>query len=136
MLALISVSACSESRSCTEAGCLSFVRVGIAFASELTADDVEVVVEHDGQSFACDFGATSDPCHEGFDPGPSSASEAASERFAVLLDDTPRLLQITVTSGDKSETQIIRPEYERRQPNGPDCPPICLASSSRLEFGL
>jgi len=89
------------------------------FASELTDDDVEVVVEHDGQSVACDFGATSDPCHRGFDPGFASASEAAGERFAILLDETPQQLQTRVTSGDKSETQIIRPEYERSQRGQP-----------------
>lgn len=43
----------SFGKSCTDIGCLTFVRVELAFASELNSDSIQVVVEHDDQSFVC-----------------------------------------------------------------------------------
>jgi hypothetical protein len=136
--------ACSGSpldfgRSCTEVGCLTFVRIELAFASGLTRDDIQVVVEHDGKSFSCDFGADSDPCHRGFAPGfdpvrTTGTSDAG--RAVILLDEAPPTLRITVTSAGGSETQIVEPVYVRSQPNGPDCPPTCSSASVLSEFAL
>jgi hypothetical protein len=142
LLALTSVLACgnldfSGGKSCTEVGCLSFVRVDVSLPTGVTKDDVVVLVEHSGRSFTCDFGAASDPCHQGFQPDyyPGPDFVMTDNRLGVLLSDTPEQLRITVKSPQGSETQLLKPEYQRNQPNGADCPPICLSATSKLQFG-
>ncbi len=141
-LLALALTACSDSpffgKSCTEIGCLNFIRVELIFDSDLSKDDIEVVVEHSGQSFSCDFGAELDPCHKGFgaDFDPVSGPAMNDGRAIVLLNDTPDVLRITVTADGTTESQVVEPQYQRSQPNGPDCEPTCLSANTRAEFAL
>lgn len=139
------LSACSDSSDpfggsfadgCTQAGCFSFVRVELTFASPLTRDDVEVVVQHSERSFTCSFGSDDDPCHQGFPPEFDPGGSADPTDTVVLLSDTPEQLRIIVTTADGPETQLVEPQYERNQPNGSGCPPTCLSASTTAHFNL
>jgi hypothetical protein len=140
VLPLMQVSAaCSDGggKVCTAVGCLSFMRAQLELPAGMTKDDVTVTIEHSGRSFTCDFGAEMDPCHQGFQPDfdPAGEPAPAKNQLVVILNETPATLGVTVQSATGSETQQLEPVYQRSQPNGPDCQPTCLSSSSELQFG-
>lgn len=146
LLGVVVLCACSDSldalggSGCTEIGCLTFLRVELETESELTGGGAEVMVEHDGKSFKCEFGAVDDPCHKGFqpdfDPGSTSGGATQTDVQVIVLDDTPEEVRITVTVAGRSETEVLRPQYQKSQPNGAGCEPTCLSASARAEFGL
>jgi hypothetical protein len=121
---------------CTLVGCSSFLRVELLFASQLTKDDVQVVVEHSGHSFSCSFGSDDDPCHQGFQPGFDPGSTGNPTHLVVLINESPEQLRITATSSAGSESVLVEPDYQRSQPNGPDCEPTCHSASTTAQFSL
>lgn len=46
--------------------------------------------------------------------------------LVVLEDFVPDELTVRVTGVDSSAEETFTPTYMENQPNGPDCPPICL----------
>ncbi len=127
--------ACSGSQQCNEAGCLTFVRVDLAFEPEVNLDEVEVTVQHGEVSFVCAPGAHDDPCNEGIGYGPVSG-DPEKGIISVVLDETPEVLELTVVAPTGTETLTLRPEYRREQPNGPDCPPTCDNFAARYNVEL
>lgn len=137
--ALPCLTTCSDdlypfSTSCTEIGCSSFLRIELLFASELTKNDVNVVVEHSDRSFSCSFGSDNDPCRQGFQPDIGTPVDPAN--LVVLLSETPTQVRVTATSATGTETVVVQPDYQRSQPNGPDCPPTCYSASTTAQFDL
>lgn len=135
------LTACSDdlnpfSEACTEIGCLNFLRIELVFASQLTQADVQVVVEHSGRSISCSFGSENDPCHEGFHADFDPGTPENPDNLVILLDEAPEQVRVTATSDAGTETVLVEPDYQRSQPNGPDCEPTCHSASTTAEFSL
>jgi hypothetical protein len=127
-------------KECTEIGCLTFARIELVLPADVTSDQVQVLVERDGKSALCDFGAVDDPCHKGFqpdfDPAPSLDTADKSARPVVLFNEAPKQVKITVSTATRSETIMLEPDYSHSQPNGPECGPGCSSASTRAVFSL
>jgi len=54
---------------------------------------------------------------------------------AFFADFTPEEATIRVIANGRTTARTVRPTYERVQPNGPDCPPICWQGRVRVEVG-
>ena len=55
-----------------------------------------------------------------------TCTEASLCTEAVFEDFRPTQVTIEVTWAEGSTAQTLTPVYETVQPNGPDCPPVCL----------
>jgi len=112
--------ACSNSSSqppqvCTKIGCESGLRVELGDAP---AGPFRVEAQADGGAarvFECPAG---ERCE-----------------FAFFADFTPEEATIRVTANGRTTARTVRPTYERVQPNGPGCPPICRQGGVRVEVG-
>jgi hypothetical protein len=47
----------------------------------------------------------------------------------------PQEITATVTTSDGQWTETVQPEYEKFQPNGDDCPPICYTADIVIWIG-
>ncbi len=54
---------------------------------------------------------------------------------AFFADFTPEEATIRVIADGRTTARTVRPTYERVQPNGPGCPPICRQGRVRVEVG-
>jgi len=53
--------------------------------------------------------------------------------IAFFADFTPAEATVRVITGGRTTERTVRPTYERVQPNGPGCPPICRQGRVRVE---
>lgn len=58
--------------------------------------------------------------------------------FFALPNDTPPpdRINITVTTDGGTYSREFSPEYEKFQPNGEDCPPICYNAAVQFQLDL
>jgi hypothetical protein len=122
ILAVIAIAAaCSQASSqppqiCTRIGCESGLRVELSGAP---AGPFRVEAQAAGEAaprvFEC---RTGERCESAF-----------------FADFTPEEATIRVVADGRTTARNVRPRYERVQPNGPDCPPICWQGRVRVELG-
>lgn len=113
--------ACSNSSSqppqvCTQIGCESGLQVELSGAPA-GPFRVEAQAAGDGapRVFECPAGGR---CESAF-----------------FADFTPEEATIRVIAGGRTTARTVRPTYERVQPNGPGCPPVCRQGRVRVEVG-
>ena len=123
LVILALAAACSSSNSssqppqvCTKIGCESGLRVELGGAP---AGPFRVEVQAAGggaaRVFECPAGQRCE--------------------IAFFADFTPEEATIRVTAGGRTTARTVRPTYERVQPNGPGCPPVCRQGRVRVEVG-
>jgi hypothetical protein len=113
LVALLAGCSSVAERACTKIGCDDGIVVSI---SEARSDFALQIIEADGtvHERVCAAAAT---CDQFFFDG------IRSETVIVRL-----------VSGEQTIEREFEPAYERAQPNGPDCPPVCY--QAQITFAL
>jgi len=116
---------------CTEIGCSSGLELTLVpSADRFDAGDYEVVVTPDGAApVACGFTVTiGGSCATSFcvQGGACVSARTSPDRVDVHLPalDGPLAVSVTI-DGTEVASVSLTPEYERLQPNGPLCGPVC-----------
>lgn len=149
------VSSCGKF--CTEAGCIGGLGVAIDAPSGWQSGAYELQLEaQDGTTHRCSFGvmvretttelAQPLSCTPGVGASGvrvlgcpmllAAAGAAASDPacpgvgVAVRLSSTPRSVRVLLArDGAPLLDESVTPEYQRSEPNGEDCPPVCHSAS-------
>jgi hypothetical protein len=114
---------------CTLMGCVGDLNIEIAGLTANTPFEVSVVYPSgETQTLTCGTEA------EQAEPFVSSCSPTGA--FFSLTPDVepPQEITVIVTIDGKQTSEVIQPAYEKFQPNGEDCPPVCY--TAKILFNL
>jgi len=137
-----------EDRACTQIGCVNGFRISLDPGSDMAAGAYRFEVDIDGALTTCEGNLPLAACEAGPSITCSSdavsigesgcAMEPASQGFGEVLFANPRnpkAVKLTVSrDGEVIGAGEFTPEYERVQPNGPDCEPTCEYAEATLEL--
>lgn len=121
---------------CTLVDCDDRLRITIVqHELEPTAlGDYDVLVHFQGGesvNLVCEVTAEGGECHVpgevdgGAPTGPSGGCAANGQLFVTIRDSSERVTVEVWSGDDLLGEELLEPEYDKNQPNGPDCPPTC-----------
>lgn len=114
---------------CTLVGCGGGINIELA---ELPVDvSYQVTLSlPSGESETLSCGGVQD------NSNPFEKSCSSNGAFFSLDPDVsaPDQITVTVLVAEKQTSQVFRPVYEKNQPNGEDCPPICYSATVKMSI--
>jgi hypothetical protein len=128
-------------RACTEIGCVDGLRIALEPSARWPAGEYRFDFVVDGRPASCTGKLPLPACEQGgaltctgvpVQIGESGCALPASEHgFSdVGLTSSPARVKITISrDGQPIAERELSPVYQRSQPNGPDCPPVCNSAS-------
>jgi hypothetical protein len=127
---------------CTEIGCADGLTISLKKASGSWEPGMySVEIDADGKKIACTTqiplsGASPSSCDDAAVLlGTSGSALPASEHGLsdLIFHSAPKQVSVTVSrDGAMLATKDFTPTYQKSQPNGPDCEPICNQASDSL----
>lgn len=123
-----SVPATAPVITCTLIGCLGGITVNISGLPPGSDYEVTLILPS-GEK-------TNLQCGDSPEVNPFENSCAESGAFFTLPSDVepPGEITIEVIVGGVSTSQGFTPVYEKSQPNGEDCPPVCYNATVNFQF--
>jgi hypothetical protein len=128
-------------KACTEIGCVDGLRVSLEPSARWPAGEYRFDFVIDGTPATCTGALPLPGCEQGGALRCTGAPVQIGESGCALpplehgfsdisLTSAPAHLKVTISR----DAQVIgerelRPSYQRSQPNGPDCPPVCNSAS-------
>lgn len=135
----------AEPRACTEIGCDNGLMLNFLADSGWQPGNYRVVVDVDGQPVSCHGSLPLPACESGGGFQCDSPDVRLGESGCALppeqqgLSDihleTTSATEVSVTierDGQLMATTVLKPSFQRVQPNGPDCPPVCTTAAINL----
>jgi hypothetical protein len=129
--------------SCTEIGCFSYFRADFDKSSDWESGRWEVTFRADGSTLGtCEVELPASPNAEGDCTGElllrlrsdGQAIELASSR-RDFSENTPSEFTVRLErDGQQVAQQTFSPEFDRLQPNGPGCSPVCHQAKAEFSF--
>jgi len=116
-------------RMCTLVGCVGGLEIELIGLPEATPFEISVAFPSgETQTLAC---GTENDQSEAF-----VKSCSPKGMFLSLTPDVepPKEITVTVTVNGKQTSEVFRPEYNKLQPNGEDCPPTCYSAKITLNI--
>jgi hypothetical protein len=109
---------------CTMVGCLGGIGVVLEGLPDSTLYELEIQNLHGRkQTLTCEIGKDEDQIF-----GNSCVPTGAM--FRLNEDEVPpKEITVTVTINGKKFSNVFHPSYEKNQPNGEPCPPVCYSST-------
>lgn len=129
--------------SCTEIGCYSYVRANFTKSSGWADGRWEISLQSGGTTVgSCEIDLPAPPNAEGDCTGDlllkigtdrQAIERASSQRD--FSDNTPSEFTVRLErDGQQVAQQTFSPEFDRLQPNGPGCSPVCHQAEVEFAF--
>lgn len=130
-------------RACTEIGCIDGLHVTLTPGERWPAGAYAFDIQTDGGSTSCRGSLPLPPCGT---PGLSCSGQAvqigesgcalpaAAHGFSTLtFPSTPKRVHVRITRESEAIAEReLQPVYQRVQPNGPGCEPVCTTAGETL----
>lgn len=127
-LLLIACSSLNPPKICTLIGCLGGISIDIP--------DLQAGAEYQVRLLTPSGNVETVTCGNGNESVPFDTSCTASGAFFALEADIapPETITIEVIIDGVTYSREFQPEYEKSQPNGAGCSPVCYSASINFEF--
>lgn len=115
---------------CTFVGCRGGIDIELTGLPASSPYQIDFILPSgETQSITCDANTRKGPDTLG-----GSGCKVNGAFFGLQQDSGPKEITVTVIISGNEVSQVFRPKYEKFQPNGWNCPPICYSATIKMNL--